>query len=126
EEQAARDRALAAQFCSPAAQIIAAETNADLRVNYRHSPAVGGDVPDGASGPVPGDRIPDAGPLRPLGGGQVRLRDVLRGYRHTLVLFPCAAERAGVEEAARAAALAARGLGPRVRRVVLVPSEEAP
>src|SRR5262249_56122492 len=120
------DRAVAAQLCSPAAQIIATETTAALLANYRQGPAVGGDVPAGAPGPAAGDRVPDAGPLRPLGGGPVRLRDVLRGYRHTLLLFPCSAEPAAVERAAQGAAAAARGLGPWVRRVVVVPAEEAP
>jgi hypothetical protein len=126
EAQATRDRALAAQLCSRAAQILATETNADLLVNYRPGPAVRGDVPAGAPGPAAGDRVPDAGPLRPLGGEPARLRDVLRGYRHTLLLFPCSAEPAAVERAARAAAAAAGGLGPWVRRVVVVPGEEAP
>jgi hypothetical protein len=51
---------------------------------------------------------------------------VLGGYCHTLLLFPCSAEHSAVEQAARSAAAAARGLGPRARRVVVVPAEEAP
>jgi hypothetical protein len=51
---------------------------------------------------------------------------VLGGYRHTLLLFSCTAEPAVLGQAARAAVSLARGLGPRVRRVVVAPGEEAP
>jgi hypothetical protein len=54
------------------------------------------------------------------------LRDVLRGYRHTLLAFPCSAKPAAIEQAARAAAAVAWSLGPGVRRVVVAPGETAP
>jgi hypothetical protein len=126
EAQAERDRALAVQFASPAAQLLATETNADLLCNYCQGPAVGGDVLAGSPGTMPGARVPDAGPLRPSAGGSLRLCDVLSGYHHTLLLFPCTAEPAAIEQAARTTGAAARSLGPRVRRLVVVPGEEAP
>jgi hypothetical protein len=47
------------------------------------------------------------------------------GYRHSLLLFPCVADRAAVEQAAHLARAAARSLGPWERRLIVIPGEEA-
>src|SRR3954452_13919072 len=75
----------------------------ELPVNYRQSPIVaehGGGFHGRRfhGGPRPGERAPDATPLEQPDGATVRLFDVLRGTRHTLLLF------AGHPPASRAAA----------------------
>jgi 2-polyprenyl-6-methoxyphenol hydroxylase-like FAD-dependent oxidoreductase len=83
-----RDRALAEEFATQASQLIATETNVDLLVTYRESPIVGSDGPRGQwGGTLPGERVRDAGPLVDAEGNALQLRDVLRGYRHTLLVL---------------------------------------
>jgi 2-polyprenyl-6-methoxyphenol hydroxylase-like FAD-dependent oxidoreductase len=74
----ARDRALAAALATPAQVLAAVEASHELGVAYRDSPIVGGDVPAGALGVLPGQRIPDAGPLVRRDGSTTSLRELLR------------------------------------------------
>jgi hypothetical protein len=68
-----------------------------LNINYRTSPVVAGHQGRGfgnlwlSGGPYPGDRAPEASPVRSTKTGATSLFDVLRGTKHTLLLF------AGVE-----------------------------
>jgi hypothetical protein len=71
----------------------AARQIAELNVGYRNSPIVA--ESEGSrfgqrrtlGGPRPGDRAPDARPLRRADGSQTTLFDALRGTQHTLLLF---------------------------------------
>jgi 2-polyprenyl-6-methoxyphenol hydroxylase-like FAD-dependent oxidoreductase len=75
---AARDRSLAAALASPAQVLAAVEAAHELPVAYRDSPIVAGDGPAGAPGVLPGQRIPDAGPLVLADGSRTSLRGLLR------------------------------------------------
>src|SRR5438046_9286458 len=82
----------------------------ELPVNYHQSPIVaehGGGFLGRRfhGGPRPGERAPDATPLTQTDGATVRLFDVLRGTRHTLLLF--AGLLPGPQAAARLADAAA-------------------
>jgi hypothetical protein len=73
-----------------------AERISELDINYRKSPIVaehheGGFGSVWFGGPHPGDRAPDASPLKVAGMGTMSLFDILRSTKHTLLLF------AGVE-----------------------------
>jgi 2-polyprenyl-6-methoxyphenol hydroxylase-like FAD-dependent oxidoreductase len=65
----------------------------ELPINYRKSPIVAEHESSMfgrlrlRGGPRPGDRAPDASPLRRADGTALRLFDVLRGTKHTLLLF---------------------------------------
>ena len=91
----ARDLGMAVQFATPAAQAVVTEAQVDLLTNYRHSPIVGSHRArerDGAhrpawSGPSPGDRVPDAGPLVRSDGTSIRLRSLMRPARHVLLVL---------------------------------------
>jgi len=69
-----------------------ANTMAEVAIHYRHSPIVaqhwGGYIPGlYCAGPAAGDRAPD-GPLwEALTGPHKRLFEIVRGTRHTLLLF---------------------------------------
>ena len=112
--QAVRHHLLAFFGANPALTRGNANTMAQLAVNYRHSPIVtqheGGPLgrPGFRNGPQPGDRAPDAGPLTRDGAPPTRLYHVLRGLRHTLLLFagptPSADTRARLDALARAVA----------------------
>jgi 2-polyprenyl-6-methoxyphenol hydroxylase-like FAD-dependent oxidoreductase len=77
-----------------------ADRISELNINYRKSPIVAEDYGGGfgsvlsSGGPHPGDRAPDASPLADTDGDTLRLFDVLRSTKHTLLLF------AGVEQEA--------------------------
>jgi FAD binding domain len=87
---AVHDRALAVHPARPTAQMLETEAGVELQIHYRASSIVAG-VRDGTrvpadswpAGPVPGDRVPDAGPLVTGAGKQRSLRDMLRGPRQT-------------------------------------------
>jgi 2-polyprenyl-6-methoxyphenol hydroxylase-like FAD-dependent oxidoreductase len=74
-----------------------AERISELNINYRKSPIVAEHHEGGfgsvwsSGGPHPGDRAPDASPLADTDGDTIRLFDILRSTKHTLLLF------AGVE-----------------------------
>lgn len=94
---AIRDRLYPAATEIPALARRLAERISELNINYRKSPIVTGHQGGGfgnlwlSGGPHPGDRAPDASPLRSTKTGATSLFDVLRGTKHTLLLF------AGVE-----------------------------
>jgi hypothetical protein len=73
------------------------ERISELNINYRTSPVVAGHQGRGfgnlwlSDGPYPGDRAPEASPVRSTKTGATSLFDVLRSTKHTLLLF------AGVE-----------------------------
>ncbi|WP_035791948.1 FAD-dependent monooxygenase [Kitasatospora mediocidica] len=85
---------------------------AQLLVGYPDSPLSEppGEVP--AAGPAPGERAPDCGGLlRDLAGYRMRLFDLLRGPRHTLLLYGGADARPAVlDDCAAEAVAAAHGL----------------
>jgi hypothetical protein len=116
---AARDRSLAAALASPAQVLAAVEAAHELPVAYRDSPIVGGDQPAGALGVLPGQRIPDAGPLSRRDGSTTSLRELLRPP--DLQLWICA----GSAPPADAAALAER-FAPAVKSMVFVIADRPP
>jgi 2-polyprenyl-6-methoxyphenol hydroxylase-like FAD-dependent oxidoreductase len=116
---AARDRSLAAALASPAQVVAAVEAGHELPVAYSDSPIVGGHAPAGAPGVLPGQRIPDAGPLIRADGSTTSLRELLRPPE--LQLWICA----GSAPAEPALALAER-FGPAVRSTVLVIADRPP
>jgi 2-polyprenyl-6-methoxyphenol hydroxylase-like FAD-dependent oxidoreductase len=116
---AARDRGLAAALATPAQALAAVEASHELAVAYRDSPIVGGDAPAGAPGVLPGQRVPDAGPLIRRDSSPTSLRALLRAPE--LQLWICAG--AGTPEAALA--LAER-FTPAVRATVLVIADRPP
>lgn len=76
----------------PADDEKAAIANSMLLLNYRGSPIVGpaaADVPPSIRGgdPQPGDRAPDAPVVDALTGKERRVFDLLRGTKHTLLLY---------------------------------------
>jgi hypothetical protein len=99
---AARDRALAAATATPARVLAAVEAGHELGVAYDESPIVAGQMPAGALGVLPGQRVPDAGPLVRGDGGPTSLRELLRAPE--LQLWLCA----GAGEPAAAFAVAER------------------
>jgi hypothetical protein len=116
---AARDRSLAAALASPAHVLAAVEAAHELPVAYRDSPIVGGDQPAGALGVLPGQRIPDAGPLSRRDGSTTSLRELLRPP--DLQLWICA----GSAPPGDAAALAER-FAPAVKSMVFVIADRPP
>jgi 2-polyprenyl-6-methoxyphenol hydroxylase-like FAD-dependent oxidoreductase len=60
---AERDRMLAATLATPAQVLAAVEAGHELTVGYEGSPIVEGDTRSESLGVLPGDRVPDAGPL---------------------------------------------------------------
>jgi 2-polyprenyl-6-methoxyphenol hydroxylase-like FAD-dependent oxidoreductase len=115
----ARDRSLAAALASPAQVLAAVEAAHELPVAYRDSPIVGGDAPAGALGVLPGQRIPDAGPLVRGDGSTTSLRELMRAPE--LQLWICA----GGGPADAALALADRFTSA-VRSTVLVIADRPP
>jgi 2-polyprenyl-6-methoxyphenol hydroxylase-like FAD-dependent oxidoreductase len=91
-----RDRLYPAVSEIPALARRLTERISELDINYRKSPIVA-EHHEGMfgspwfGGPHPGDRAPDASPLKVTGVGTTSLFDILRGTKHTLLLF------AGVE-----------------------------
>jgi hypothetical protein len=116
---AARDRSPAAALASPTQVLAAVEAAHELPVAYRDSPIVAGDAPAGAPGVLPGQRIPDAGPLVLHDGSRTSLRELLRSPE--LQLWICAGSGAPGE----APALAER-FAPAVRAMVLVIADRPP
>ena len=62
------------------------DTISGLAVDYRHSPIVE-DHARGMSGPVAGDRAPDAPLVKASNGTSLRLYDLFAQHRHTLLLL---------------------------------------
>jgi 2-polyprenyl-6-methoxyphenol hydroxylase-like FAD-dependent oxidoreductase len=116
---ATRDRSLAAALATPAQALAAVEAAHELPVAYRDSPIVAGDAPPGAPGVLPGQRIPDAGPLVLQDGSRTSLRELLRFPE--LQLWICA----GSGPPGAAQALAER-FAPSVRATVLVIADRPP
>jgi 2-polyprenyl-6-methoxyphenol hydroxylase-like FAD-dependent oxidoreductase len=115
----ARDRSLAAALASPAQVLAAVEAAHELPIAYRDSPIVGGDAPARALGVLPGQRVPDAGPLVRGNGSATSLRELLRAAE--LQLWICA----GAGPADSALALAER-FTPALRCTVLVIADRPP
>ena len=88
EAAAARDRALAAALATPAQVLAAVQAAHELGVAYGDGPVVAGRVAAGAPGVLPGQRVPDAGPLVRADGSTTTLRELLRSPR--LQLWLCA------------------------------------
>jgi 2-polyprenyl-6-methoxyphenol hydroxylase-like FAD-dependent oxidoreductase len=116
---AARDRALAAAFASPAQVLTAVEAAHELPVAYGDSPIVGGNSPTDAIGVLPGQRIPDGGPLIRSDGSRTSLRELLRPPE--LQLWVCA----GSGPADDALALVKR-FTPSVKGTVFVIADRPP
>jgi 2-polyprenyl-6-methoxyphenol hydroxylase-like FAD-dependent oxidoreductase len=116
---ATRDRALAAALATPAQVLAAVEAGHELAVSYPDSTVVGGDAPAGATGVLPGGRIPDAGPLVRADGSPTSLRELMRDVR--LQLWLCA----GTSGAEAALALAER-LAPLAPVTVFVIADRPP
>jgi 2-polyprenyl-6-methoxyphenol hydroxylase-like FAD-dependent oxidoreductase len=119
EAAATRDRALAAALATPAQVLAAVEAGHELRVAYSDGPVVAGRVAAGAPGVLPGQRVPDAGPLVRADGGLTSLRDLLRDPG--LQLWLCA----GAGDPGPLLALAER-FAPAMRVLVLVISDRPP
>lgn len=88
----------------PADDEKAAVVNSMLLLNYRGSPIVSpaADVPPSIRGgdPQPGDRAPDARLVDALTGKEQRVFDLLRGTKHTLLLY---VDKPGDKDAVRRA-----------------------
>ena len=76
-EAETRDRTLAATLATPAEVLAAVQAGHGLDVAYLASPIIG-PVPAGALGVLPGQRIPDAGPLVHGDGTVTSLRELIR------------------------------------------------
>jgi hypothetical protein len=92
------ERALLARLALVLAQVEVIQQRfltrlSELPINYRQSPIVAEHACNllgrlgFTAGPRAGDRAPDAQSLQRPDGGTVRLFDLLRGTRHTLLLF---------------------------------------
>ncbi|MGE5637012.1 MAG: FAD-dependent monooxygenase [Nocardioidaceae bacterium] len=119
EAATARDRALAAALATPAQVLAAVEAGHELGIAYPDGPLAAGRVPAGALGVLPGQRVPDAGPLVRADGSTTSLRELLRAPE--LQLWICA----GAREPDAALALADR-FGRVVRTRVLVIRDRPP
>lgn len=75
---AARDQSLAAALASPAQVLSAVEAAHELGVAYAESQVAAGRLATGALGVLPGQRVPDAGPLVAADDGIISLRELLR------------------------------------------------
>jgi 2-polyprenyl-6-methoxyphenol hydroxylase-like FAD-dependent oxidoreductase len=75
---ARRDRTLAAALATPAQVLAAVEAGHELGVAYSDGPVVAGRVLPGSLGVLPGQRVPDAGPLLTAEGSTTSLRALLR------------------------------------------------
>ncbi|MFF5176219.1 FAD-dependent oxidoreductase [Micromonospora sp. NPDC000089] len=101
-----------------------------LLLRYADSPLVGESVTDPdalEAGPRPGDRAPDlAGLRRPGVGHPLRLRELTRGTRHTLLLYADAdADAAAVAGLAELAADARRSAGGELDAYLLLAPDAA-
>jgi 2-polyprenyl-6-methoxyphenol hydroxylase-like FAD-dependent oxidoreductase len=119
EAAAARDRALAAALASPAQILAAVEAGHELGVAYPDSPIVSGRIAGGALGVLPGQRIPDAGPLVRSDGSTTSLRELVRDPE--VQLWLCA----GARDPGAALALAER-FAQTTRVRVLVVADRPP
>jgi len=119
EAAAARDRALAAALATPAQVLAAVEAGHELGVAYPDSPIVSGRIAAGALGVLPGQRIPDTGPLLRSDGSTTSLRELMRDPE--LQLWLCA----GATDPGPALALAER-FAQTTRVRVLVVADRPP
>jgi hypothetical protein len=92
EAAATRDRSLAAALATPARVLAAVEAGHELSVAYPEGPLVGGRMSPGVLGVLPGQRVPDAGPLLARDGTRTSLRELLRDPQPQLWLC-CGAGR---------------------------------
>jgi 2-polyprenyl-6-methoxyphenol hydroxylase-like FAD-dependent oxidoreductase len=117
---ATRDRQFAAGLATPAEVLAAVEASHELDVAYLDSSIVGGDSPPGAPGVLPGQRIPDAGPLVRADGTTTSTRQLLRDTE--VQLWVCA----GVDGLDRAIDVAERCAAEHVRARVFVIADAPP
>jgi 2-polyprenyl-6-methoxyphenol hydroxylase-like FAD-dependent oxidoreductase len=77
-DAAARDRTLAAALATPAEVLASVTAGHELDVAYPDSPIVGPSNAAGAVGVIPGQRVPDAGPVVLADGTATSLRELMR------------------------------------------------
>ena len=120
EPAATRDRALAAALATPAQVLAAVAAGHELGVAYGDGPLAAGEGITAAPGVLPGQRIPDAGPLVRADGSTTSLRELLRAPEPQLWLC------AGAGDPGRAVALAQRLAAPIPVRILVIADRPPP
>ena len=103
-------------LATPAEVLAAVEAGHELAVAYHGSPIVQG-VP-GTTGPRPGDRVPDAGPLVDSAGRRTSLRELMRAPG--LLVLALAGSEPAAQHAEALAAAERRGGGFVAARTVVI------
>ncbi len=121
-ERAERDAAMRATFADPDSAHHEAVAAAELDRSYAGSRIVAGEATDGLG---PGDRLPDASPVRPAGGAPCALHELTHRDGHTLLVLGGPAAAAGEVLALTGALETAHAGSPVVGAVLGLGTEEA-